>query len=211
MSSTAYNARPQGRLVSRAGLWAVVGPLALAAGLAVAACFHAAPATSAAEPAYGTMPAYLKKIAGDGTDAMLTGTAARPALTSEGDTVKVMLPGGGSVRMDVTGPVVPGEGLPFQADYTTCTWTITLSHATKNVPIVLTDMSTLDQVGTIYRLSRVPHEAAPPTSIGPGQSETFEVRADMKVGEGLLRWAPGATAGSNSKILAEWDFEVEND
>ncbi len=40
----------------------------------------------------------------------------------------------------------------------------------------------------------------------PGQRTTFEVRTVMKVGEGVLRWAPGG-----GKTLAEWDFEVEND
>jgi hypothetical protein len=136
----------------------------------------------------------------------LTGSVKRPALTSEGDSVKVDLPSGGTVLATVTGPVVPGEGLPYQADYTTCTWTVTLSHATRDVDLDLSDLTTLDQLGTVYHPATVPGRPAPPAVLHPGQSTTFELRTGMKVGEGLLRWAPGG-----SKIVASWDFEVEND
>ena len=179
--------------------------------LALSGCTQAQPHV---QDTYGGLPSYLPKTSDD-TDTMLTGTAARPALTSEGDSVKVKLPGGGSVVMSVTGPVVPGEGLPYQADYTTCTWTLTLSDATRTVPIRLSELTTLDQLGTVYRLAPVPHEPAPPASVAPGQKVTFELRAGMKVGEGLLRWAPAASASAAdekaAKIRAEWDFEVEND
>lgn len=205
--TTRVHARPHGRLASRAGLWAVAGAALLVVPLALAGCTSSTPHV---EDTYGGLPSYLP-TAPAGTDTILTGTLAKPALTSEGDAVKVKLPGGGSVVMTVTGPVVPGEGLPYQADVTTCTWTITLSGATRAIPIVLADMTTLDQLGTIYPLSPVPHEAAPPTSITPGRTTTFEVRTGMKVGEGLLRWAPGSSAGTSHGIIAEWDFEVEND
>jgi hypothetical protein len=209
---TSKKAGSQGRLVTRAGLWAACGAALLVVPLALAGCSQATPAP---KETYGSLPAYLKDIQSKsdtaGSDTTLTGTAAKPALTSEGDAVSVELPGGGSVLVTVTGPVVPGEGLPYQTASTTCTWTLTLSKATTTVPIVLTDMSTLDQLGTVYRLSAVPSEPAPPTSIAPGETKTFEVRARMKVGEGLFRWAPGATAKTSTRILAEWDFEVEND
>jgi hypothetical protein len=35
---------------------------------------------------------------------------------------------------------------------------------------------------------------------------TFELRAVMPTGEGLMRWAPDA-----QQIVASWDFVVEND
>lgn len=212
MTSSPDKAGSQGRLATRAGLWAVCGAALLVLPLALSGCSQAAPAP---KNTYGSLPAYLKDIQSKadaaGSDATLTGTAEKPALTSEGDAVSVELPGGGSVLMTVTGPVVPGEGLPYQTASTTCTWTITLTKATRTVPILLTDMSTIDQLGTVYRLGPVPHEAAPPASIAPGETKTFEVRARMKVGEGLFRWAPGATAKTNERILAEWDFQVEND
>jgi hypothetical protein len=102
--------------------------------------------------------------------------------------------------------MVPGMGLPHQTPTTTCTWTVTLDHATTAVPIRLGELTTLDQRGTVYSLATVTGQPAPPTLLRPGSSTTFEVRTRMRVGEGLFRWAPGG-----SKIVAAWDFAVEND
>lgn len=154
---------------------------------------------------YGGMPSYLATIPAD-TDGLLDGTAARPALTSEGDTVRVHLAGGDTVLATVTGPVVPGEGLPHQGETTTCTWTVSLRHATGRVPIALTDLTTIDQLGNVYRLEPVAGHAGPPSTLAPGQRATFELRTVMKVGEGVLRWAP-----DGRHTVAQWDFEVEND
>jgi hypothetical protein len=191
-----------GRLVTRAAPWASLAVVALTVPLALSGCTSAAPS---APDTYGGLPSYLPK-APVGTDDVLTGSVKRPALTSEGDSVKVELPGGGTVLATVTGPVVPGEGLPYQADYTTCTWTVKLSDASRDVPLRLSDITTLDQLGTVYHPAVVAGQPSPPALLHPGQSTTFEVRTGMKVGEGLLRWAPGG-----SKIVAQWDFEVEND
>lgn len=202
MTPSKDTARSRGRLARRVGLRAVAGTVAILVPLALAGCSQAAPKV---EDTYGGLPSYLP-TAKAGTDGELVGSVTHPALTSEGDTVKVALPGGGTVRMTVTGPVVPGEGLPEQADFTTCTWTLKLDDATRAVPVRLSDLTTLDQLGNVYRLNAVPGEKAPPTELEPGSSTTFELRTNMKVGEGLLRWAPGG-----SKIVASWDFEVEND
>jgi hypothetical protein len=153
---------------------------------------------------YGGLPSYLP-TSSLRPDSVLTGSTGHPALTTEGDTVLVQLPGG-SVRATVSGPVVPGEGLPYQAQSTTCTWTVTLTGATTPTPVTLADFSTVDHFGTIYHPGFVTGQPATPTSIAPGQSVTFELQAVMRVGEGLMRWAPGAP-----QILASWDFEVEND
>jgi hypothetical protein len=161
----------------------------------------ASPAPSAG---YGSLPSFLP-TASFQPDSVLTGSAARPALTTEGDGVRVSLPGA-AVLATVSGPVVPGEGLPFQAPATTCTWTVTLSDASADVAIVVADFSTLDHLGVVYQVNTVPGMAAPPAMMVPGQTATFMLRAVMPTGEGLLRWAPG---GQN--IVASWDFEVEND
>jgi hypothetical protein len=137
-------------------------------------------------------------------DSELTGTAANPAVTSQGDSVLAQLTGA-SVHATVTGPMVPGEGLPVVQEATTCTWTVTLTGATKPVPVRATDFTAIDHLGKIYRPALVPGQPKPPSSLAPGQSTTFELRAVMNAGEGLMRWAPaGAT-------LASWDFVVEND
>lgn len=106
----------------------------------------------------------------------------------------------------VSGPMVPGEGLPYQSRTTTCTWTVTLSGATKNVPISIPDFSTLDHLGAVYHVALVAGQPAPPAVLAPGRTVTFELRAVMPTGEGLMRWAP-----SGQQIVASWDFEVEND
>ena len=158
----------------------------------------------AAEPAYGSLPTYLPS-ASIQADSVLTGTTERPALTTEGDQVEIHLAGGASVRATVTGPEVPGEGLPYQGPSTTCTWKVTLDHATAAVPIHLADFSTIDHLGGTYTLSIAPGSVAVPTAVVPGQVVSFQVRARMQTGEGLMRWAP------HNSLVASWDFEVEND
>jgi hypothetical protein len=156
------------------------------------------------QPSYGSLPTYLP-TASFQPDRILTGSTARPALTTEGDSVRVQLPKG-TVLVTVTGPEVPGEGLPYQTDATTCTWTITLTQATAQLPINVADFTTVDHLGTIYHPSPVVGQPAPPTAIAPKQTVSFELRAVMVTGEGLMRWAPGAP-----QIVASWDFEVETD
>jgi hypothetical protein len=165
---------------------------------------HPNASATAGDSAYGALPTFLPPATIQ-PDATLTGTPARPALTTEGDQVKVVLPGG-SVVATVSGPVVPGEGLPYQADSTTCTWTITLSDATTDVPVAPSDFTALDHLGAVFPTRLVPGQPKPPKVLGKGRSTTFELRAVMPVGEGLMRWAP-----AHQPILAAWDFEVEND
>jgi hypothetical protein len=152
----------------------------------------------------GALPGFLPRLSRQ-PDSVLAGSVARPAITSEGDGVEVRL-AGGSVLVKVTGPEVPGEGLPYQARATTCTWTVTLTGATRRVRITVGDFTTLDHVGAVYHPRPVPGQPALPPSIGPGQTVTFELRAVMLTGEGLMRWAPDGV-----HIVAKWDFEVEND
>jgi hypothetical protein len=138
-------------------------------------------------------------------DGVLTGTATKPALTVEGEGVEVETPGW-SVKVVVSGPVVPGEGLPYQPPDTTCTWTVTMSDATGPVPMSLADFNSIDHLGQIYHLTFVQGEPVPPPTLMPGQKISFELRAYEAVGEGLMRWAP-----VHQKIVAMWDYEVEND
>jgi hypothetical protein len=106
----------------------------------------------------------------------------------------------------VTGPEVPGEGLPYQAPTTTCTWTVALSKAIGSVPISVSDFDTIDDLGNVYQPYLVPGQPIPPSVLRQGQEVTFELRVDEPVGEGLMRWAP-----IDRRIVAKWDFVVEND
>ena len=153
---------------------------------------------------YGSLPGFLPHQSFD-TDRTLVGTVGRPALTTEGDTVSIGS-GSSAARITVTGPEVPGEGLPYQSAATTCTWTVTIQTGSRAMPIASADFSTIDHLGTVYRPSFVPGQATPPTILDAHDSATFELRAVMVVGEGLMRWAP-----DGNHAVAEWDFEVEND
>lgn len=112
---------------------------------------------------------------------------------------------GGTVQAQVTGPVVPGEGLPKVTTATTCTWTVTMDHATTPVPIRLADFVPVDGDGHPYRVQFVPGAARPPPVLRPGHRTSFELRVVMATGEGVMRWQPDGHA------LAVWDFVVEND
>jgi hypothetical protein len=135
----------------------------------------------------------------------LVGTAANPALTVEGDYVEVHAPTFSALAL-ITGPNVPGEGLPYQANYTTCTWTISFSHVVGSLPISVSDFDSIDHSQTVFKPYLLPGEAVPPKVLQTGQHLSFQIRAVMPVGEGLMRWAP-----DGDHIVAKWDYQVEND
>ncbi len=180
--------------------------LLLAAPLALAGCGTAAKPAATPAATFGGYPSYLPKdTLNYHSDTVLTGTAQRPALTNQGDGVEVKT-SRWSVLATVSGPQVPGEGLPYQASSTTCTWVVTMSGATGPVPISTSDFTSIDGEDQVYRPVFVPGQPKPPTVLRPGQKVSFELRAVEAVGEGLMRWAPD---GRN--IVAKWDFVVEND
>ena len=68
------------------------------------------------------------------------------------------------------------------------------------------DFTAIDHLGTVYRPPSCRASPSRRPALRPGQTATFELRAVMPTGEGLMRWAPGGP-----EIVASWDFEVEND
>jgi hypothetical protein len=162
-------------------------------------------AASASEAAYGRLPSYLPRSSLT-PDSVLTGTADRPALTVEGDAVDVRLARHATVRATVTGPVVPGEGLPFQTEATTATFLVTFESASSSIPLALEQFHAVDHLGAIYSLAPIPGQPGPPATVEPGQTVSFELRAVMVTGEGVLQWAP-----DQQHPVATWDFVVEND
>ncbi|MDP9028348.1 MAG: hypothetical protein M3N46_12520, partial [Actinomycetota bacterium] len=162
-------------------------------------------AASDGAAAYGTLPSYLPKSSIT-PDSVLSGSAERPALTVEGDAVDVRLAHGATVRATVTGPVVPGEGLPYRAEATTATFQVTLEAASTSIPLGLEQFHAVDHFGAISQLTPIPGQPGPPATIEPGQTVSFEVRAVIVTGEGILQWAP-----DQRHPVATWDFVVEND
>ena len=153
-----------------------------------------------------TYPSFLpKKTLQPDVDAALVGTQGKPALQVEGLPVDARTKTFG-VRITVSGPVVPGEGLPKQQPATTCTWTVTMKDATADVPVSLADFHAVDHLGSVDVLHLVPGAHPPPTVLHPGQTLTFQVQAYELVGQGTMQWAPDRT-----HVLANWDYAVEND
>jgi hypothetical protein len=151
-------------------------------------------------------PSFLPKKTLDPTvDATLIGTEAKPALQVEGLAIEARTK---AFRVDVTvsGPIVPGEGLPDQPAATTCTWTVTMQHASADVPVSIGDFHSVDHLGSVFLMGLVPGEHAPPPILHPGQSLTFRLRSYELVGEGMMQWAPDHT-----HVIGYWDYTVEND
>jgi len=151
-------------------------------------------------------PSFLPKNTLDPhVDAPLVGTEARPALQVEGLPVDVRTKSF-HVRIVVSGPVVPGEGLPNQPAATTSTWTVTMKDATAKVPVSLADFHSVDHLGSVFLMGLIPGEHTPPSVLHPGQTLSFKIRSYELVGEGMMQWAP-----DHEHVVAYWDYTVEND
>ncbi len=61
--------------------------------------------------------------------------------------------------------------------------------ATAPIAIAVSDFSASDHLGHVYPLALVTGQPVPPDRLSPGQTVSFEVRAVMDTGEGLMRWA----------------------
>ena len=179
----------------------------VAATLALGGCAAGEPHTGVAdttrqEPTYGELPTFLptSSLRPDGE---LTGTALRPAVTTEGGMARAVT-ATGSVHATVTGPMVPVEGAANQPA-TTCTWTVALTGARGRVPVAVSAFTVSDEAGNESHPRLAPGSSSPPAAIEPGQTVRFELRDVIPVGEGVLRWAPAG------QLVASWDFVAETD
>ncbi len=151
-------------------------------------------------------PSFLpKKTLNPDVDASLVGTMTKPALQIEGLPVDVQTTAF-DVSITVSGPIVPGEGLPEQPAATTCTWTVTMKDATADVPVSIADFHSVDHLGSVFLMGLVPGEHPPPPVLHRGQTLTFQLRAYELTGEGMMQWAP-----DHRHVVAYWDYTVEND
>jgi hypothetical protein len=151
-------------------------------------------------------PSFLpKKTLEPHVDSALIGTVNKPALQVEGLPVEAKTKAF-DVWITVSGPVVPGEGLPYQPDATTCTWTVTMKDANGDVPVSVADFHSVDHLGAVFLMGLVPGERPPPPVLHRGQTLTFRLRAYELVGEGMMQWAP-----DHKHVVAYWDYTVEND
>ena len=159
--------------------------------------------TPARDDQYGPLPSFLP-TSSLRPDSVLTGTARSPAVTSEGDGVQVITPTG-SVLATVVGPRVPREGMPHPPETTLCTWTVTLSHARGHLRIDVHDFAAIDEQGHLTRPYLAAGTPQPAASITAGAVARFALSARMRVGEGVMQWAP------NGRLVASWDYVAETD
>jgi hypothetical protein len=199
-STTDPASRPGPSVARRATFWVIVAALVATLGWGIdgwaskPAAFHPSAPQS-----------WLPKSMDRPTDQVLVGTVAKPALSVVGDAIRVETPTF-SALAEVSGPVVPGEGLPYQPQFITSTWTVSLSHVRGTVPLSVADFDSIDHLQTVYKPALVPGQPALPAALHTGQDLTFKVRSVMPIGEGLFRWAP-----DGDHIVAKWDYQVEND
>jgi hypothetical protein len=154
----------------------------------------------------GSYPSFLpKKTLDPAVDATLVGTEARPALQVEGLPIEVRTKAF-DVHVTVAGPIVPGQGLPYQQPATTSTWTVTMKDATADVPVSLADFHAVDHLGHVSVPTLVPGAHRPPRVLHRGQTLTFQMRAYELVGQGTMQWAP-----DHAHVVGNWDYTVEND
>jgi hypothetical protein len=130
---------------------------------------------------------------------------AKPALTVEGLPVEAKTKAF-DVRISVSGPVVPGQGLPYQPAGTTCTWTVKLWAARADVPVSPADFHAIDHLGSVLHPSLAPGQRPLPPVLHRGQTLTFKLRAYELVGDGQMQWAP-----DHKHVVADWDYSVEID
>lgn len=209
MSVSDWSARQGGR-ARKPGL-AVLCAGALLGAVGFAGCgggSGAGPRVPSALPgqASAQYPSFLpKKTLDPNIDATLIGTEAKPALQTEGLAIEAETTAF-HVVVTVSGPIVPGEGLPEQPAATTCTWTVTMKDASANVPVSVADFHSVDHLGSVFIMGLVPGERPPPPVLHPGQTLTFKLRSYELVGEGMMQWAP-----DHAHVVGDWDYTVEND
>ena len=91
------------------------------------------------------------------------------------------------------------SGLRVRPVDTTCTWTVTVSHATAPVRLRASDFDALDHRGIAYRVAGLPGGPGVPAILEPGRTATFALRAAMPTGEGMMRWSAGT-----GEVLRRW-------
>jgi hypothetical protein len=140
----------------------------------------------------------------EATEHTVVGTYAAPAITVAGGDVRVKAPGFSAVAV-VTGPLVPGEGFQYQPRFVSATWTVHIFDVKGTIPLAASDFDSIDYAGAAFHM-QPPQGTTVPKSVSTGRQVTFQLRANVLIGEDLFRWAP-----NGNDIIAKWDNQVEND
>lgn len=196
--------RGSGRLPGSRG---TPGAVAVTAAAVIAAILVIMLSAGSAKPAakYGGLPSWLPKTTAP-ADHLVTATAAHPKLAVQGDTVRVEL-AHGQADTTIVGPRVPEEGkFPVPAT-SPCSFTVTLTRVSGDVPLHARDFTILAENSHLYR-PRVsgPHGGPVPSVVRPGETVTLTLKAVLPTGGGQVRWRP-----ASGPPISSWDFDVEID
>lgn len=186
------------------GGYALVRPSSHAAVPVSVAPASAAP-PAASNPTYGTLPSWLPKATVP-VGRVVQASVTHPWIGIEGDTVVVHLAGH---RVDATlvGPQVPKQGQFPLPKTTPCTFFLTLTHATGQIPITAAHLAIFDARGHRYAPRiRALTGAAAPTHVGSGQSVTMRLDTVLPTGAGEVVWTTDGTAP-----LVSYEFVTEID
>jgi hypothetical protein len=191
---------------SRAVPLAVAVILAAVVGVAIwSAAASGGAGSSPASARYGGLPSWLPR-AKVKVDRVLSGSPGRPAISVQGEAVRVLV-GGASVMATGVGPEVPEEGRFPVPEVTPATFLITFSSASAAIPLSQGQFGMVDERGALHHPHVTARGSGPmPTEIVPGRPVTVELHAILPTGNGALTWAPRGTRPS-----ASWDYTVEVD
>ncbi len=146
--------------------------------------------------------------AGEATDVgrIEPASAAHPWLAIEGDAVSVTVAGGRTLAT-VVGPRIPRRGGVPAPPTTRCTFTITLTDTSGEVPLRGGAFTIVDEYGQVHHPRvTVSGGGSPPSTVAPGHTVSLTASAMLPTGNGQLRWAPAGT-----RPIVSWDFDVEVD
>lgn len=194
-------------------------PVRLAlAGLAVAAAVSAGvvstqpkgsppktPTAKASSARYGGIPSWLPKATLP-VGRTVTASAAHPWPAIEGDTVSVHLVHG-RVLATAVGPAVPEQGRFPVPSTSPCSFTVTFTAASGDVPLSANAFTIVDEFGHLHH-PRVTSTGggSPPLQVAAGRTVSLTVSDVLPTGNGQLRWASEGTTP-----IVSWDFDVELD
>ncbi len=182
-------------------LGVIVALLCVALGVAYAWPNGSSPAAAR----YGGIPAWLPKTKIP-VGRLVTASAAHPWLAIQGDSVLVEL-GHGHVLVTTVGPAVPEEGQFPVPKTSPCSFTVTFTAASGDVPIRASAFSILDELGRLHHpVVTLRGDRTLPARLLPGHSLSLQVTDVLPTGGGRLRWAP-----SGAQPIVSWDFDVEID
>jgi hypothetical protein len=154
---------------------------------------------------YGGLPSWLPKPKVH-VNRLLAATPVHPALSIQGETIAVDLPGG-RVLATAAGPEVPEEGrFPVPAT-SPCTFIVTFASASGTVPLNPAAFAFVDDFGHIHHPRMAAMDGGvPPRSLVPGKPVSLRLYDVLPTGDGSLEWAPGG-----GRALVAWDYTVEID